>query len=229
LKRTSRPAEPVKVLVTAGPTREALDPVRFISNRSSGKMGYAVAAAALRAGHTVRLISGPVCLVPPDGAQVVRVTTAADMLAAVRKHVRACDVLVMAAAVADWRPETIQKQKMKKSGGPPRIQWRPTADILKTLAPLKRNSQVFCGFAAETSRMAAEAKRKLREKNLDAVAANRVSEKGGAFESDFNALTLYLADGKVLRRTRVAKIKCAEWLVRVLEKIFARKKSEKFS
>ena len=111
----------MKVLVTAGPTREAIDPVRFVSNRSSGKMGYAVAEAALAAGHAVRLISGPVALAAPEGVRVVRVTTAAEMLAAVKKHVRACDVLVMAAAVSDWRPKKIAPLKLKKSAGPPRI------------------------------------------------------------------------------------------------------------
>ena len=151
----------MKVLVTAGPTREAIDPVRFVSNRSSGKMGYAVAAAALKAGHAVRLISGPVALAPPRGARLVRATTAAEMLAAVQKHAGACDVLVMAAAVADWRPKKPARRKLKKAAGPPRIAWEATPDILKTLAPLKRacltcpgmarvgsGTRLACGFGA---------------------------------------------------------------------------------
>lgn len=212
------------MLVTAGPTREALDPVRFISNRSSGKMGYAVAAAALRAGHEVRLISGPVALDAPPGAKRVRVTTADEMLAATKKYVRGCDVLVMTAAVADWRPKNIAKRKLKKSDGPPRIEWEVTPDILKSIAPLKKKSQVFCGFAAETNALATEAKRKLREKNLDALAANDVSKKGRGFESDRNALTFFLADGRVLRGPVETKTKCAERLMVLLEEISALKK-----
>jgi phosphopantothenoylcysteine decarboxylase/phosphopantothenate--cysteine ligase len=214
----------MKVLVTAGPTREALDPVRYISNRSSGKMGYAVAAAALRAGHSVCLISGPVAIEAPRGAKVVRVTTAAEMLAAVKRHVRACDGLVMAAAVADWRPKKAAKLKLKKSDGPPRFEWEATPDILKSIAPQKKNAQVFCGFSAETNPLAQEAKRKLREKNLDAIAANDVSKKGRGFESDRNALTIFLAEGRTVRVALATKNKCAERLMDVLEEISARKK-----
>ena len=214
----------MKVLVTAGPTREAIDPVRFVSNRSSGKMGYAVAAAALRAGHDVRLISGPVAIEAPRGAKLVRVTTAAEMLAAVKKHVRACDVLVMAAAVADWRPKKSAPLKLKKSAGPPRIAWVATPDILKSIAPLKKNAQVFCGFAAETNRVAAEAKRKLREKNLDAIAANDVSKKGRGFEADRNALAIHLAGGRAVRVALATKNICASRLLGVLTDIFERKK-----
>ena len=147
----------MKVLVTAGPTREALDPVRFISNRSSGKMGYAVAEAALRAGHEVVLVSGPVALAPPRGARLVPVTTAAEMLAAVRRCVRGCDLLVMAAAVADWRPRHPARRKLKKRAGPPRIAWEAAPDVLAEIAPLKKPAQVFCGFAAETHALAREA------------------------------------------------------------------------
>jgi len=214
----------VKVLVTAGPTREALDPVRFISNRSSGKMGVAVAAAALRAGHQVRLILGPVAIQAPRRAAIVRVTTAAEMLAATKMNLRWCDVLVMAAAVADWRPKKVAPLKLKKSDGPPRIEWEATPDILKSIAPLKKKSQVFCGFAAETDRIAQEAQRKLRDKNLDVIAANDVSKKDRGFGSDRNALTIYLADGRVRRGALETKIKCAERLMDVLEEIFAQKK-----
>ena len=214
----------MKVLVTAGPTREAIDPVRFVSNRSSGKMGYAVAAAAQARGHAVCLVSGPVALEPPRGVEVVRVTTAADMLAAVRRRVRGCDLLVMAAAVADWRPKNPARRKLKKSAGPPRIAWEPTPDILKTLAPRKKPAQVFCGFAAETHGLAREARRKLREKNLDAIAANDVSKTDRGFEADRNALTTYFADGRRLRIALAAKTKCAATLVRALEEVCAAKK-----
>ena len=214
----------MKVLVTAGPTREPIDPVRFVSNRSSGKMGYAVAQAAQRAGHEVCLVSGPVALEPPPGVDVVRVATAAEMLAAVEKRVRGCDVLVMAAAVADWRPKKIAARKLKKSAGPPRIEWEATPDVLKTLAPLKKKTQVFCGFAAETENLAREARRKLREKNLDAIAANDVSKKDRGFESDRNALTVFLAEGNAVRVALASKSECAERLLDVLAEIFARKK-----
>ncbi len=212
------------MLVTAGPTREALDPVRYISNRSSGKMGYAVAAAALKRGCDVRLISGPVAIEAPRGAVLVRVTTAAEMLAAVKKHVRGCDVLVMAAAVADWRPKKPAKRKLKKSEGPPRFEWEATPDILKTIAPMKKKSQVFCGFSAETNRLSSEAKRKRREKNLDAIAANDVSKKGRGFESDRNSLIVYLADGREHRVALSSKTTCAERLMEVVAEMSAQKK-----
>ena len=214
----------MKVLVTAGPTREAIDPVRFVSNRSSGKMGYAVAAAAQRAGHEVCLVSGPVALEPPRGVDVVRATTAAEMLAAVKRRVRGCDVLVMAAADADGRPKNPAPRKLKKSDGPPRIEWEATPDILKTIAPLKKNAQVFCGFAAETDRVAREAKRKRREKNLDAIAANDVSKKGRGFESDRNALTIFLATGRAVRVALTTKKNCARILLGLLAEISAQKK-----
>ena len=214
----------MNVLVTAGPTREAIDPVRFVSNRSSGKMGYALAAAARARGHAVCLVSGPVALEPPRGVEVVRVTTAADMLAAVRKRVRACDLLVMAAAVADWRPKNPARRKLKKSAGPPRIVWEPTPDVLQTLAPLKKKSQTFCGFAAETHALAREARRKLRAKNLDAIAANDVSKRDRGFEAERNALTIFFADGRVARVALATKAKCATTLLRALEEISAAKK-----
>lgn len=214
----------MKVLVTAGPTREAIDPVRFVSNRSSGKMGYAVAEAARRAGHAVRLISGPVAIEAPAGVQLVRVTTAEEMLAAVGKSLGWCDALVMAAAVADWRPKKAAARKLKKSDGPPRIEWEATPDILKTLASRKTASQVFCGFAAETDHLAREAKRKLRAKNLDAIAANDVSKKGRGFESDRNALTMYLRDGGVRRTGLDTKSACAEQLMAVLTELVLSKK-----
>ena len=207
----------MKVLVTAGPTREPIDPVRFVSNRSSGKMGYAVAEAALRAGHRVRLVTGPAAIAPPAGAKVARVETAEEMVAAVERHLDWCDVLVMAAAVADWRPKNPARQKLKKSGGPPRIEWEPTPDVLRAVAGRKKPTQVFCGFAAETERVAAEAKRKLRAKNLDAIAANDVSKRGLGFEADRNALTIFCASGRTVRVPAATKRACAKALVALLE------------
>ena len=214
----------MRVLVTAGPTREALDPVRFISNRSSGKMGYALAAEARRLGHEVKLISGPVALPPPRGIPLVNVVTATDMLAAVKKWVPRCDVLIMAAAVADWRPRKPALRKLKKANGPPQIIWEATPDILKTIAPLKKKSQVFCGFAAETHDHARAAQRKLREKNLDAIAANNVAQPDRGFEADHNALTVYFADGRALPIPWATKKICARKLVRALADFWTQKK-----
>ncbi len=202
--------------------------MRFVSNRSSGKMGYAVAAAARARGHDVCLVSGPVALAPPPGADVVRVRTAAEMLAAVQRRVRGCDLLVMAAAPADWRPRRAAKHKLKKRAGPPRIAWEAAPDILQTLAPRKKPAQVFCGFAAETRGLAREAQRKLRAKNLDAIAANDVSKNDRGFEADRNALTVFCADGRTVHLPLAAKTVCARRLVRLLEKISREKKSKNF-
>ncbi|TAN38124.1 MAG: bifunctional phosphopantothenoylcysteine decarboxylase/phosphopantothenate--cysteine ligase CoaBC [Verrucomicrobia bacterium] len=189
-------ARPMKLLITAGPTREPLDPVRFLSNRSSGKMGYALAEEAAARGHEVTLISGPVALQPPKNAQVVRVVTAADMLAAVKLHLKKCDVLIMAAAVADWRPARVGKRKMKK-GGAQRLtlELQPTPDILKSIGKLK-GRRIFVGFAAETHNLRAEAKRKLREKNLDLIVANDVTVPGAGFEVETNCVTIFDAQSE---------------------------------
>jgi phosphopantothenoylcysteine decarboxylase/phosphopantothenate--cysteine ligase len=181
----------MKLLITAGPTREPLDPVRFLSNRSSGKMGYALAEAAAARGYEVTLVSGPVALPPPKDVLVVRVVTAADMLAAVKLHLKKCDALIMAAAVADWRPVRVAKRKMKK-GAEQRmtLELKRTPDILKTIAPLK-GRRFFVGFAAETHNVRAEAKRKLREKNLDLIVANDVTAPGAGFEVETNRVTIF--------------------------------------
>ncbi len=180
----------MKLLITVGPTREPIDPVRFLSNRSSGKMGFALAEAAAARGHRVTLISGPVALQTPKAVRVVRVVTAAEMLTAVKLQLKKCDALIMAAAVADWTPARIAKRKMKK-GGAQRLTLvlKPTADILKTIAPLK-GKKIFVGFAAETHNVTAEAKRKLREKNLDLIIANDVTAPGAGFEIETNRVTI---------------------------------------
>lgn len=190
-------------------------------------MGYAVAAAAREAGHSVRLISGPVALEAPRGVKLVRVTTAAEMLAAVEEHVGACDLLVMAAAVADWRPKHPARRKLKKIDGPPRIEWEAAPDILRMIAPRKKAPQVFCGFAAETGRLVSEARRKLRAKQLDAIAANDVSKNGLGFGSDRNALTVVFADGRVRRIAPMTKAAVARRLLAMLTKIFDEKKVKK--
>ena len=202
----------VKVLVTAGPTREALDPVRYVSNRSSGRMGYAVAREALRRGATVTLVSGPTALEPPRGVNFVAVATAAEMEKAVREHFPACDILVMAAAVADYRLSAALPEKHKKSGGGWALALEPTPDILTGLKPLRRQEQFLCGFAAETEDLKANARRKLVEKGLDLIAANDVSREGSGFDADRNALTLLWPDGSEDRIPEASKTQCARAL-----------------
>ena len=179
----------IKMLVTAGPTREPLDPVRFISNRSTGKMGYAIAEAGVRAGYAVELVSGPVHLVPPPGVAVTGVATAEDMLQAVRARVEWCDVLVMTAAVADWRPALVSSVKLKKSSMPELLALERTPDILTAIRPLK-GGRLFVGFAAETGELIREAGRKLRDKGLDLIVANDVTMPGSGFEGDTNQVTV---------------------------------------
>lgn len=201
-----------KVLVTAGPTREALDPVRYLTNRSSGKMGYAVAREAVRRGAQVTLVSGPTALEPVRGADFVPVLTAAQMESAVRERFPGCDILVMAAAVADYRLASTLPEKRKKAAGGWSLALEPTADILSGLKALRHRGQFLCGFAAETEEVKANARRKLAEKGLDLIAANDVSAEGAGFDSDRNALTLLWPDGSEERVPEASKAQCAQAL-----------------
>jgi phosphopantothenoylcysteine decarboxylase/phosphopantothenate--cysteine ligase len=178
-----------KVLVTAGPNRERLDPVRFLSNRSTGKMGYAVAAAAWRRGAEVVLISGPTALQPPHGTRRITVTTAAEMGAAVLDELDGSTMLFMAAAVADYRPAKPAAQKIKKQAGKMLLELERTVDVLSEVAKRKR-SQLVIGFAAETENVVENARRKLREKGLDMIVANDVAGEHTGFEVDTNAVVL---------------------------------------
>ncbi len=175
----------MRILVTAGPTREFMDPVRFISNRSSGKMGYAVAAASVDRGHDVVLISGPVSIPAPAGVKWVSVISAAEMLTAVEDHLEASDALIMAAAVSDWRPAVVCDQKLKKRKAGPELMLEPTADILLTISP-KKGDRIIVGFAAETTDVEAEARRKLESKGLDMIVANDVTQSDAGFDVDTN-------------------------------------------
>jgi phosphopantothenoylcysteine decarboxylase / phosphopantothenate---cysteine ligase len=160
-------------LITAGGTREHIDPVRFISNASSGRMGYALAAAALKAGHEVTLITAPMALKPPAGATTVSVESAAQMFAAVKEHFPECDCLIMAAAVADYTPSRPSRTKIKKDGGAsPTLRLKPTADILKWAGRHKAAGQIVVGFALEDRNLRANAEKKLRDKRLDMIVAN---------------------------------------------------------
>ena len=183
----------MRLLVTAGPTREFWDPVRFLSNRSSGKMGYAVASEAARRGHSVTLVAGPTALLTPGGVTLVRVTTAEEMLAAVRAALPECEALVMAAAVADWRPVQCAALKRKKRGARPTFELEPTPDILQTIKALK-GARTFVGFAAETDHLMEEAARKLADKGLDLMVANDVTQPDAGFDVDTNRVLL-LAPG----------------------------------
>jgi phosphopantothenoylcysteine decarboxylase/phosphopantothenate--cysteine ligase len=184
-----RDLDGASVLITAGGTREPIDAVRVIANRSSGKQGYAIAAVAAARGADVTIVS-TVSLPAPSGVQVVPVETAADMEAAVHARCDAADVIVMAAAVADFRPKTTAAGKLKKADGAPEIVLEPTPDILAGLGARKRPGQVLVGFAAETADLVANAESKLRAKHLDLVVANDVSAHGVGFSHDTNAVTL---------------------------------------
>jgi phosphopantothenoylcysteine decarboxylase/phosphopantothenate--cysteine ligase len=203
----------MRVLVTAGPTREGLDPVRYLSNRSSGKMGYAVAREALQRGAAVDLVSGPVVLDPPPGARLHSVTTAAEMHEAVLQRFPECDLLVMAAAVADYRAAEVLPEKRKKGPRAWTVRLVKTADILEGVRSRRRPGQFVCGFAAETENVRANALKKLEEKGLDLVAANDVSHPGAGFDTDRNALILLWPDGREERIKETSKRECARALL----------------
>jgi len=208
----------MKILVTAGPTREAIDPVRFLSNRSSGKMGYAVAEVAAEMGHEVRLVSGPVARYEPSGvATVEQVISAADMLDAVLANFEWCDVLVMCAAVADWRPKVVADQKLKKDGAGDvmTLELERTVDILQVVGG-KKKSQVLVGFAAETENVLDEARRKLVAKGLDMIVANDVSRDDAGFGVDTNAVT-FVTEGAETKMPLMSKRNVAAVLVELLE------------
>src|SRR5690606_29444768 len=185
------------VLVTAGPTREAVDPVRYLSNRSSGKMGYAIAREAAQRGARVTLVSGPTALDSPPGVTVERVTTAAEMHEAVLRHLDA-DLIIGAAAVADYMPATVSDRKLKKDDGFQSIELAPAVDILADVGNRKRAGQVIVGFALETHDEERNARRKMAAKNLDWIVINNPLEEGAGFEGDTNRVTLLSADDRVV-------------------------------
>ena len=212
----------VKILVTAGPTREPLDPVRYLSNRSSGKMGYAIARAAVEAGHETLLVSGPVALTAPDGARLVAVTTSDEMYEAVHSWVGWADVCVLCAAVADFRPTQVASQKIKKENiASLTLELVPTRDVLRSLRDYKpsdgQRRPLVIGFAAETNALAENARRKLRDKGPDLVIANDVSQNGVGFDSDDNELRLFFASGEERNLAREKK----ETLAHILINIFS--------
>ncbi len=201
-------------LITAGGTREYIDPVRFISNASSGRMGYALAHAALAAGHKVILITAPTAQEPPRGARVVRAETAAQMFEAVKKHFSRCDCLIMAAAVADYTPVHPVPTKLKKTGGNLTIKLKPTRDILKWAGEQKRN-QIVVGFALEDRVLRARAEKKLHEKNLDMIVANCPA----AIGADTSTVQIKTLDSAWTSIENAAKSTTARRIIRLVEKL----------
>lgn len=206
----------MRFLVTAGPTREFIDPVRFLSNPSTGKMGFAVAAAARAAGHPVVLVAGPVVRATPPGVRRVDAVSARDMLAAVRRELPKAEVLVMTAAVADWRPARTAAKKLKKSAMQPVLRLVRNPDILKSLRPFK-GRRIFVGFAAETGDPAREAARKCREKGLDLVVANDVSAAGSGFGTETDKATFVFPDGTLRPLPLLSKRAVAARIVKFAE------------
>ena len=202
--------EGLRVMVTAGPSREALDPVRYISNRSSGKMGYAIAQAAQKRGAEVTLLSGPVAIEAPLGVKLVPFTTTQELLDRASELAREQDLLIQAAAPADYRAKDIAPQKIKKQGGEPMtFTLVENPDVAATLGKAKRSGQVFVGFAAETNDVLAHARDKLARKNLDMIVANDVTRPGAGFDVDTNIVTLITKDGQealpMMSKTEVAQ------------------------
>ena len=214
----------MKFLITAGPTREPIDPVRYVSNRSSGKMGYAIAEEALEAGHEVVLISGPVGLKRPRGAAVVPISTSDQMFDAVQEQTRNCDVLVMCAAVADYKPVAVYTKKLKKRDAKLSLELIPTRDIL---ASLPKNRKYFVvGFAAETESIETNARKKLLKKNCDAIVANDARI---AMESDENEVEIYFRDGQKKKISRASKKIVARELIKIFENVCEKRLTKKIA
>lgn len=186
-----------KVLVTAGPTQENIDPVRYITNHSSGKMGYAVAKAAMLRGADVTLVSGQTALTPPMFVKYVQITTAEEMYQEVTSRSDEQDIIIKAAAVADYRPKTVYENKVKKKEGQMAIELERTRDILAYLGEHKKENQFLCGFSMETENMIGNSRAKLQKKNLDMVAANNVKVEGAGFQGDMNVMTLITQDQEI--------------------------------
>jgi phosphopantothenoylcysteine decarboxylase/phosphopantothenate--cysteine ligase len=218
----------VRFLITAGPTREPIDPVRYISNRSSGKMGYAIAEAALAAGHDVTLISGPVNLEAPRGARLIPAPTGEEMFDAVRLHADQSDICVLCAAVADYKPANVSSTKIKKKNEKFLLELIPTRDILSSLGQRRDRQFALVGFAAETDHVEENAAKKLRAKNCDIMVANDVSGSDSGMESDMNEVMILFRDGEKKKISRAQKEIIACELVKIFSnfatKMFDKKK-----
>ncbi len=214
---TSKDLRGEKILITAGPTEEPLDPVRFITNLSSGKMGYALATVANRRGAQVTLITGPTDLPLPPVHKVVRIRTAREMHAAVLENFKQATIIIKAAAVADYRPAVLAREKIKKGNEPLALKLERNPDIIAELGKVKGN-RTLVGFAMETQNLLANAREKLERKNLDFIVANSLREEGAGFQSDTNVITIIDASGKTEALPRMAKIDAAEV---ILDRIIA--------
>lgn len=204
-----------KILVTAGPTQESIDPVRYLTNHSSGKMGYAIAKVCSMRGADVTLVSGKTAIKPPLFVDVVPVTTAREMYEAVTGRFDQQDIVIKAAAVADYRPKTISEQKVKKADGELSIEMERTDDILKYLGEHKRSNQFLCGFSMETEHMLENSRKKLKKKNLDMIVANNVKVEGAGFAGDTNIVTLITRDDE----TQLPLLSKEETAVEIMNKI----------
>jgi len=200
------------VLITAGPTEEPIDPVRFISNRSSGRMGYALARAAAARGAGVVLVAGPVALPDPHGVRIIRVRTASEMRAAVMDELEKATVIIKAAAVSDYHVASVPDQKLKKTATRMSLELDPTPDILAELGGMK-GDRLLIGFAAETEDLVKEARRKLKTKNCDMVVANLVGKPESGFEAEENEVTLVTSTGDSIQLPLAAKAKVADWIL----------------
>ena len=213
----------VKVLVTAGPTREKIDPVRYITNHSSGKMGYAIARAAMLRGADVTLVTGKTDLMPPMGVNTVEIVSAADMAQAVKERAKEQDIIIKAAAVADYRPKYTSDEKMKKKDEDMCIELERTQDILGFLGAHKKEGQFLCGFSMETENMIENSRKKLEKKNLDLIVANNLKEQGAGFGTDTNIVTL-LSKEDTIQLPIMSKEEVAD---RLLDYIVEEKKRKK--
>ena len=216
----------MRLLITAGPTREPIDPVRYISNRSSGKMGYAVAEAALAEGHDVTLISGPASVDPPRNANLIPVSTSDEMFEAVHRHADKCDICVLCAAVADYKPANVSSIKIKKREAKFSLELIPTRDILDSLGHKQDRQFVLVGFAAETDHVEQNAAKKLRAKNCDIIVANDVSGADSGMESDVNEVIILFRNGEKTKISRAPKKNIARDLVKIFSN-FATKTFDK--
>lgn len=215
-----------KILITAGPTEEPLDPVRFITNLSSGKMGYALASAAHRRGAEVTLISGPSALPEPPVEKIIKVRTAKEMHSAVMDHYKKANVIIKAAAVADYRPKVTAKEKIKKDKKSLSLELEINPDIIADIGKNKGN-RVLVGFAMETQNLLANARQKLKEKNMDLIIANNLQEKGAGFRKDTNVITILSRTGESESFGIMTKIEAADEILNHVKKIINKKGSGK--
>ncbi len=218
----------MRFVITAGPTREPIDPVRYLSNRSSGKMGYAIAEAAAEAGHNVLLISGPVNLAAPKSVELISSLSSDEMYDAVHRHLEGADVVVMCAAVADYKPATVSPRKIKKQDQTVSLELIPTRDVLASLGKEDRQF-LLVGFAAETNDLEKNARQKLEQKKCDIIVANDVSTITSGMETDENEVTILFRDGEIKKIARAPKKNIARELVKIFSNMREKRLTKKMS